>query len=183
MTDKAPNDIVAEMATRHGLSPDAVRVVLTALQSSGGGLAQFNHPDLGGMGQWSGGMTMIGDMFNDQLRAKVGALAADLSDYVGSSRPGDRAADVSYRASSSSGDWWPSGLGAPASAGAQNGIRYAVFPEKHRLVIEDGGKLSIYDSADHVIGGVGQQQGSSSTLTFTSQHGLVRVSDLKRVDA
>jgi hypothetical protein len=43
------------------MSTDAVRAILEA--ASGGGMAQFNYPDLGGMGQWSsGGMLMIGDM-------------------------------------------------------------------------------------------------------------------------
>ena len=38
------------------------------------------HPDLGGMGQWSqGGMVMVGDMFNNALKARVDALCAELA--------------------------------------------------------------------------------------------------------
>jgi hypothetical protein len=32
------------------------------------------------------------------------------------------------------------------TSGAQNGIRYAFFPEKRRLLIEQGGKLTTYDT-------------------------------------
>ena len=49
---------------RHGVSTDAALTLLRALVAGRGDMAQFNHPELGGMGQWSqGGMTMVGDMF------------------------------------------------------------------------------------------------------------------------
>jgi hypothetical protein len=42
-----------------------VRTLLFAVSAGGGTLAQFDHAELGGSGQWmSGGMTMVGDMFN-----------------------------------------------------------------------------------------------------------------------
>jgi hypothetical protein len=62
-------------------------------------------------------------------------------------------------------------------------MRYAAFPDRHRLVIDDHGTLAIYDTGDHRISGVSQSQSSDSTLTFVSQLGVVRLSDLKRVDA
>lgn len=180
MPEEADQKTVADMAKRHGLSEAAVLAVLQALRSSGGGLAQFNHPELGGMGQWSGGMTMIGEMFNDRLKAKVGALAADLSEHVRSS-PAAKEPEVSYRSAASSRSWWPGGFGQPASTGSQNGMRYAVFPSLRRLVIDDAGDIAVYDTGDHVIAGAGQQQGGDSTFAFTSQNGLVRVSALRRV--
>jgi hypothetical protein len=36
----------------------------------------------------------------------------------------------------------------------------------------------LYDTQDHQISGVSQQQGSGSALTFTSQHGIVAVNTL-----
>jgi hypothetical protein len=46
-------------------------------------MAQFSHPDLGGRGQWSaGGMTMIGDMFNDALKTKVKQLCSELASIL-----------------------------------------------------------------------------------------------------
>ena len=84
--------IVEEAARRYSMSADAVRAILEGLVASGGGMAQFNHPDLGGMGQWSsGGMLMIGDMFNSGLKSRIGALCAELSDLIG------RTDIISYR--------------------------------------------------------------------------------------
>ena len=75
--------IVDDASRRYSIGTDAVRLLLEALVSSGGGMAQFNHPDLGGMGQWSsGGMIMIGDMFNNDLKSRIGALCAELSDVI-----------------------------------------------------------------------------------------------------
>ena len=81
----------------------------------------------------------------------------------------------------SSGAWWPSDLGQPSSAGSQNDLRYAFFPATRRLAIGKGGHVTLYDTGDHLISGVSQQQGGDQSLTFTSQHGLVRMSDLREV--
>jgi hypothetical protein len=54
---------------RHSVSPDAVRTILRALRSSG--IAQFRHPDIGGLSQWSLGMCMVDDMFNNSLKPKT----------------------------------------------------------------------------------------------------------------
>jgi hypothetical protein len=70
----------------------------------------------------------------------------------------------------------PAELGSPASVGAQNELRYAFFPETRRVATARGGQ--VHDTGDHRIGGFSQQQSSDQSLTFTSQHGLVRVADL-----
>ena len=77
--------------------------------------------------------------------------------------------------------WWPDDLGQPNSSGSQNNTRYAFFADKHRLAIEKEGKLEVYDSGDHKINGVSQQQGGSDSLAFTSQNGDVDLSELKKV--
>lgn len=77
--------------------------------------------------------------------------------------------------------WWPSDLGEPSTSGGQNGARYAFFPGARRLLIEDGGKLTTYDTGDHQISGVSQAQSSGRHLAFTSQDGEVRVEGLKKV--
>jgi hypothetical protein len=64
-------DQIAPIARRHGLSEEAARMLWRALQASGGGLAQFDHPELGGEGQWMLGMTMIGELSNTRLKARV----------------------------------------------------------------------------------------------------------------
>jgi hypothetical protein len=77
--------------------------------------------------------------------------------------------------------WWPVGLGQPASAGTQDSMRYAFFPEKQLLLIEENGKVKTFDSGRHNIRGVSQDNTHTRSLAFTSQHGPVRVQDLKRL--
>ena len=45
-------------------------------------MAQFSHADFGGMSQWSLGMSMVGDMFNTQLKAKLDALCTDIAAHL-----------------------------------------------------------------------------------------------------
>ena len=184
-------ETVQQLADKHGVSKDAAATVLDALRRGGGRMAQFSHPEFGGMAQWSsGGMTMIGDMFNDAKKAKLNALAADLASYLESeegSRPteaNDReaASEVTGGNTSSHWSWWPSGLGSPSSTGAQNAMRYAVFPGTRRLAVDDGGSVRIYDTGDHRISGVAQSQGRDRTLTFSGQDGLVDLSSLTQID-
>jgi hypothetical protein len=76
----------------------------------------------------------------------------------------------------------PSDLGHAASTGMQNQMRYAWFPDKARLAIDAGdGRVRVYDTGDHRIGGFSQQQSGDQSLSFTSQHGLVKLSELREV--
>jgi hypothetical protein len=185
--------VAAEVAKRHGVSPDAAALLLGALAEGNGRQAQFNHPDLGGMGQWSeGGMIMVGDMFNSALKARVDALCNELAGLLrsqpsisgaGQSQSQVEGAAVSLfvSGSGSAGHWWPAELGSPASTGAQNDLRYAFFPDARRLAIEERGRVRVYDAGDHRLSGFSQQQGGDQSLTFMSQFGLVRVADLPLV--
>ncbi len=170
--------IVDDIAARHNFSGDAVSTLLMAFSAGRGRQAQFNHPELGGMGQWSqGGMIMIGDMFNQGLKHRVEQLCSELSAVLpeGSSLAGG----VSLFVTGTPGHQWPLELGSPASVGSQNDLHYAVFPSTRRLAISRAGRVTVYDTGDHQIAGVSQQQSGDQWLTFTSQHGLVRVADLK----
>jgi hypothetical protein len=179
------SDLVERMAKKHSVSPAAVGVVLNALRSGGGRMAQFSHADFGGMSQWSPGMSMVGDMFNKPLNVKLDALCSDLAAHLEASPTIDatRSAvdEVSFRSMSGSADWWPAELGRPGAVGSQNDLRYAVFPDARRLVIDDHGSISVHDTGSHRIFGVAQAQSSDQTLSFTSQDGLVRVTDLPKV--
>jgi hypothetical protein len=77
--------------------------------------------------------------------------------------------------------WWPQGFGDPETAGSQDGMRYAFFPDKKLLLIEEDGKIKTFDSGRHRIRGVSQINSEARSLAFTSQHGPVRVEDLKRL--
>lgn len=172
---------ISRVAIRHSVSRDAVRTILKALRSGGGTMAQFSHTDFGGMSQWSRGMTMVGDMFNNGLKTKLDAVCTELAEYAAHTRavPKGGAAEDEVSYSGRTLDWWPSNLGIPSAVGAQNDLRYAVFPG--RLAIQDGRDVQVYDTGRHQIFGVAQAQSSDQTLTFTSQDGLVRVTDLPKV--
>jgi hypothetical protein len=79
----AGEQAVNELAQRHGFSFDAVAAMLDAVVNGNGGMAQFSHHEFGGSGQWMrGGMTMIGDMFNNNLKGRVDALCSELSNLI-----------------------------------------------------------------------------------------------------
>lgn len=169
----AGQNIVNDIAYRYNLSHDAVVHMLIAVNNGGGSMAQFNCPELGGSGQWMrGGMTMVGDMFNNGLKATVDNLCNELANTLA----GNQMFPVVPQGTPGSNQWWPAELGAPFSSGAQNNIRYAIFPQ--RLAVEAFGNVVVYDTLDHQIGGVSQQQGGDSSLTFSSQYGTVAVDSL-----
>ena len=185
---------VEAIAQRYGVSTDAVLTLLDALIVGHGTMAQFTHPELGGSGQWmQGGMTMIGDMLNHALKAQVDGVCAALSRLLaqqpgvmhslvrqphsqrqsGRHTSGPEVSLVVPTASGAPSHWWPVELGMPSSTGAQNNIRYAYFPATQRLAIAIKDHVTIYDTLDHQISGVAQQQSAGASLTFTSQFGFV----------
>ena len=169
------------VANRYGISVNAVTNLTQALMLSNGTMAQFNIPELGGGGQWmQGGMTMVGDMFNYQLKSTVDGLCVELSNLINQGA-------IQYKPlpkvenqngfQSNSGNWWGD-LGFPNSTGSQNGMSYAIFSNIARLAIQQNGKVTVFDTLDNQIGGVGQQQGGNYSVNFTSQYGQVDLNTL-----
>jgi hypothetical protein len=195
--------IVKELADRHGFSMDAVQNMLIAVLNGNGQMAQFGHPEFGGSGQWmQGGMLMIGDMFNNYLKGRVQSLCGDISSIMaqqggliqsgsfqsqtqsGSGSHGQQQSSGSIRGESSlfvpdpDQNWWPKDLGHPSAVGNQNQIQYAYFAHARRLAVKTGSSIWVYDTLDHQIGGFSQQQGSGTSITFSSQFGTVQLSSL-----
>ena len=168
----AGENAVQNLAQRYGVSVDAVKSLLSAVSAGGGTMAQFYHPELGGGGQWMrGGMTMVGDMFNHGLQATVSGLCSELSSLLSNQQvfaPAARRtrARASWRPGN---NWWPSELGSPSSSGGQNDARYAYFPNARRLAISRNGQVTVYDTLDHNIGGVQQQQGGLQRFAVVQQ--------------
>jgi hypothetical protein len=196
---------VQDIAQRHGFSFDAVQTMLNAVINGNGSMAQFSHFEFGGSGQWmQGGMTMIGDMFNNYLKGRVDNLCSELSRLIsnqsglirtGSFQSQTQNGNTSYNsigdasndgsnpnslfvAAPAQANWWGPDLKFPNSSGGQNGMRYAWFSQARRLAIESNGQVIIYDTLDHNIGGVSQQQSGGYSVTFSSQYGYVDVSRL-----
>jgi hypothetical protein len=173
---------IQNLAQRYRISVDAVRALLFAVSAGGGSMAQFYIPELGGGGQWMrGGMTMVGDMFNSGLQATVSGLCSELSSLLSNMQvfaplpPAHSGGGVMFSGNS----WWPPELGSPSSSGGQNDARYAYFPGSHRLAIDRNGQVTVYDTLDHNIGGVQQQQGGPyGSLSFSSQFGTFGVESL-----
>ena len=164
---------VQDIAQRHGFSFDAVQSMLYSVINGNGSMAQFSHYEFGGSGQWmQGGMTMIGDMFNNYLKGRVDNLCAELSRLI-LNQPNSL-----FVAAPAQANWWGPDLKWPNSSGGQNGMRYAWFAQARRLAMEVNGQVIIYDTLDHNIGGVSQQQSGGYSVTFTSQFGYVDLSRL-----
>jgi hypothetical protein len=204
--------IIDDVGRRRGFSSDAVTRMLIAVSAGYGNQAQFNHPEFGGMGQWSsGGMIMIGDMFNDYLKDRVGSLCQELAGLIqgeplfavpaqsqsqsqGGGWQGQTGGSYQQQGSgggtgsslflpnAQTGNWWPADLGMAGSTGGQNNLRYAYFPGARRLAIDVNGQVTVYDTGEHQISGFSQQQSGDQSITFTSQFGLVRVADLPRIN-
>ena len=214
----AGQQIIQDIAQRHGFSTDAVMSMLESVINGNGAMAQFSHPEFSGSGQWMrGGMTMVSDMFNNHLKGRVDALCSELANLIAnqpdlvrsgsfqsqsqggynsnnsgqqqnnygggafSQQPSNGFGAASLfvpPAPGTSGDWWPSDLRWPNSTGAQNGVRYAYFSQARRLVIELNGRVTVYDTLDHNIGGFSQQQSSGGSISFNSQYGLIDVASL-----
>jgi hypothetical protein len=167
------------VANKYGISANAVTDLMHRLMSSNGTMAQFNIPELGGGGQWmQGGMTMVGDMFNNQLKYTVDGLCVELSNLLTQGaiqyKPLPK---IGNQQEGFVGNWWGD-LGFPNSTGSQNGTSYAIFNNINRLAIQENGKVIVFDTLDNNIGGVGQQPGGNFSVTFTSQYGTVNLGSL-----
>jgi hypothetical protein len=174
---------IDEIAGRYNLNEQSVEALVKAIINGNGTMAQFNIPELGGNGQWmKGGMTMVGDMFNNSLKATVDKLCTELANLVSTKVIFEESAEwASDKKPGNSGTTWPSVFGNPTSSGSQNNFKYAYFAPVRRLVIEENGKLMIYDTKHHQISGISQQQGSGRSYQFTSQDGPVDISSLQLV--
>jgi hypothetical protein len=77
--------------------------------------------------------------------------------------------------------WWPPELGDASSSGSSSELRYAYFSRAQRLLIEQQGMLTTYDTGAYQFRGALQNSGSERKLSFVSQHGLVALDTLKVV--
>ncbi|CAN5811168.1 SHOCT domain-containing protein [soil metagenome] len=81
----AGQQVIDDIAQRHGFSVDAVLSMLDSVINGNGSMAQFSHPEFAGSGQWMrGGMTMVSDMFNNHLKGRVDSLCFELSNLIAS---------------------------------------------------------------------------------------------------
>jgi Short C-terminal domain len=197
----AGQQLVQNLSQRHGVSTDAITHMLIAVTNGNGTMAQFSHPEFGGAGQWmQGGMTMVSDLFNYQLKSRVNNICSDIANQLSNHQlipfsgsfqsQSQNGVSSQTQAAGSMGsanslfvpdpesNWWPSDLGSPSALGSQNNVRYAYFANINRLAVKTGNDVWVYDTLNHQIGGFSQQQGGGSSITFTSQFGTISLSSL-----
>lgn len=74
---------LGRIACRHGFSSDAARLMRAALEQGHGAMAQFDHPEFGGFGQWArGGMITLSITRDRTLESRVDALCCELADLA-----------------------------------------------------------------------------------------------------
>ena len=83
------------------------------------------------------------------------------------------------RGSEAARTWWPHELGSPTTTGSSNDLRYAYFPDKHCLAVDDGQRVKVYDTGGQSINGFSSSDGKA--LTFHSESGPRKVSSLKLI--
>jgi hypothetical protein len=100
----AGQQAINDVAQRHGFSFDATLSMLDSVINGNGSMAQFNHPEFSGSGQWMrGGMTMVSDMFNNYLKGRVDGLCSELANLV-ASQP-DLTRSGSFQSQSQNNGW------------------------------------------------------------------------------
>jgi hypothetical protein len=146
---------VKALAKKYGLSETTVETLWNGLSQTGGNQVQFNINELGGMGQWQGGMVMIGDMFNNYLKNQVNNLCYELVELIRNTPIKDEKT-----------------VDSPTFKGGQNDMNYAYYANQNRLEISIDGKKSKYDTTGYVLVGAQQQQSNSKQdLSFQDQSG------------
>jgi len=112
---------INDLAQRYSFSQDAVLAMLEAVIAGHGGMAQFNHPEFGGSGQWMrGGMIMLSDMFNNYLKGRVDGLCNDLAVLV-TNQP-DWIGGGSFQSQNQGGGFGQQQQGGYSSQQQQNGL-------------------------------------------------------------
>jgi hypothetical protein len=74
--------------------------------------------------------------------------------------------------------WWPKELGEASSSGSSSDMRYAYFSRASRLLIEQKGRLTTYDTGAYAFRGALQVGGTERKLSFVSQFGIVELDSL-----
>ncbi|AEI50688.1 hypothetical protein [Runella slithyformis] len=171
---------IQEIAEKYNVSEQTVRTLLEGLKASGGRQVQFNISELGGMGQWQGGMVMIGDMFNNSLKAKVAELCSELAPLSQSMDEEAKGQDADIAETDrKSVEKRPSA----SFSGSQNGHQYAYYASENMLEMEQNGQVTRYSTEGYALSGVQQSQDNGGrSLRFSYPGGTVSVNDLKKAE-
>jgi hypothetical protein len=176
------------LAEQYAIDASVLEDLLRQLERTQGRQAQFNHPALGGYGQWQSGMLMISAMNDHALKARVTRLFEDLlpltrvpttppqpSPITPPPAPGSGASQGQQQSSQGG-----TGGGRSGFSGAQNGISYRYDSASNQLVIND---TDTYDTTGYRLTGVSasQQNGGASSLVIHTDVGPKELRDFRKL--
>ena len=127
--------VASDLSARTGFSVDAVRHMMGAVLEGNGSMAQFNHPEFAGSGQWmKGGMLMLGDMFNHALKGRVDTLCTEIAALL-EREPGllQTGSFQSQRQSGGGGQQQQQGGGFPGGGPGPSGASSLFVPDRASL--------------------------------------------------
>ncbi len=101
LTSRAQSQ-VESLARQTGFSIDAVESMLHAVNRGNGRMAQFDHPEFKGAGQWmQGGMLMVSEPSDRALERRIDRLCEALAEWV-AEEPAATARDETFQRQSQS---------------------------------------------------------------------------------
>jgi hypothetical protein len=172
--------ILAKIGEQHGFSLDAMQALGAELLRGGLKRARFNHPELGGIGMWSHGEVVIGDMSDEETRVRIWQVVDALM-------PALKQVEVSEDVRRATQDqtlvmpWWGDiKLGSPAVQGVMESLTYGYFLESHRVIVRKDDKITHYDASGLAVMDIGIVYGERAMPQVALQlvDGTVPVSDL-----
>ncbi|MCU0392081.1 MAG: hypothetical protein MUE81_13260 [Thermoflexibacter sp.] len=165
---------IEKIAKKYEVSVGAIMMLVSGLQSTNGNQVQFNHPDLGGLGQWQLGMVMIGDMFNHTLKMKINEICQELALLVRNEKINPPKKSVIQN--------FDSIHGKPAFKGSQNNLHYAYYPEKNLFILEQYGIVEKYNTEGYQIVGLSQQQSNfTQDIQLQTDKGSITIANLPKL--
>lgn len=179
------NELLLAIAERYGLDVSLLQDLLGQLHRTAGRQAQFNHPALGGFGQWQSGMILIGAMNDHALKARVAALFDELVPLVSAAAPPEQppigvwsfggSGQAQGQSASSGGGGGRSGF-----SGSQNGVSYRYDSAQNQLILNETDR---YDTTGYHLTGVSasQQSGGPSSLVIHTDAGPKELRDFRKL--
>jgi hypothetical protein len=197
--------IITNLAKKYGLPVEIVNQLAHEMQKTRGESIRFDIEYLGGKGRWKLNQSAsVGNGFDAELNNFITDLCSDLSDQIRANTVDDNQDDGDDeptipsrpRSKSALDDtigiaplslkpnvWWPEDFGdEPDIMGHIGELRYAYFPQRRRLVLRQGLRNRIFDTASFDIHEIvsGNESGFFNLIVLTN-HGEFLLADFREV--
>lgn len=171
-----------QLSNTHHVSVEAIQVLVRALVEGGYRSANFNHPELGGVGKWNGGDVILGDMSQEALRLKIWRIVQGLLPTLQQTIPPEpiQEADATFVM-----PWWNDvTLREPVLKGMFESTTFGYFLEGARVVVKQSEHITHYDASGHLVTDLQMMSGARGQMVLVLQtlSGDIAVSDLPQLD-